>query len=44
MEDEMLALEQNRTWDLVFLLPGKSTIGCSWIFTVKCLPMGLLKG
>lgn len=28
MKEEMMALEQNHTWDLVKLPPGKKSIGC----------------
>ncbi|RVX21545.1 Retrovirus-related Pol polyprotein from transposon TNT 1-94 [Vitis vinifera] len=35
MVNEMAALHSNGTWDLVSLPPGKSTIGCRWVYTVK---------
>ena len=35
MIEEMDALIDNGTWDLVRLLFGKKTIGCRWVFTVK---------
>jgi len=31
----MSTLLANVTWDLVPLLPRKSTVGCWWVFTVK---------
>ncbi|RVW75530.1 putative mitochondrial protein [Vitis vinifera] len=40
MVDEMVALHFNGTWDLVSLPPGKSTIGCRWVYTVKVGPDG----
>ena len=40
MIDEMIALEFNRTWSLVPHPPGKSTVGCRWVFTVKVSPEG----
>ncbi|RVW35016.1 Retrovirus-related Pol polyprotein from transposon RE1 [Vitis vinifera] len=40
MVDEMAALHSNGTWDLVSLPPGKSTVGCRWIYTVKVGPDG----
>ncbi|KAJ9707614.1 hypothetical protein PVL29_002586 [Vitis rotundifolia] len=40
MVDEMAALHSNGTWDLVSLPPGKSTIGCRWVYTVKVGPDG----
>ena len=36
----MAALHSNDTWDLVSLLPGKSTVGCRWVYTVKVGPNG----
>ncbi|KAG9458911.1 hypothetical protein H6P81_003419 [Aristolochia fimbriata] len=33
--EELHALTKTRTWDLVSLPPGKSVIGCKWIFKVK---------
>jgi len=35
MVDEMSALEQNNTWDLMSLLRGKKIVGCKWVFTIK---------
>lgn len=32
MEEEMMVLEQNQTWDLVNLPLGKQAIGCKWVF------------
>ena len=40
MIEEMDALNDNGTWDLVQLLAGKKTIGCLWIFVVKVNPDG----
>ncbi|KAJ9671198.1 hypothetical protein PVL29_027266 [Vitis rotundifolia] len=40
MVDEMAALHSNGTWDLVSLPPGKSTVGCCWVYTVKVGPNG----
>jgi len=38
MIDEMQALENNGTWELVPLLLGKKTIGCRWVYTIKVGP------
>lgn len=32
MDAELEALERNHTWEVVDLLPGKSTVGCTWKF------------
>jgi hypothetical protein len=31
----MQALHQNKTWELVPLPPGKHTVGCKWVYTIK---------
>ena len=40
MIEEMDALTNNGTWDLVRLLAGKKVIGCHWMFAVKVNPDG----
>ena len=40
MEEEMMALEANHTWDIVSLPSDKQSIGCKWVFTVKVNPDG----
>ncbi|KAG5112907.1 hypothetical protein JHK82_036176 [Glycine max] len=40
MIDEMQALESNQTWALVPPPPGKSLVGCNWVFTIKVRPDG----
>ncbi|KAL2229041.1 UNVERIFIED_CONTAM: Retrovirus-related Pol polyprotein from transposon RE1 [Sesamum indicum] len=35
MKQELLALEKNRTWEVVPLPPGKSPIGCKWVYKTK---------
>ena len=35
MVEEIDALYSNDTWDLVALRPGKSPVGCRWVYTVK---------
>ena len=35
MVEEMEAFYSNGTWDLLTLPPGKSHVGCRWIYTVK---------
>ena len=41
MIEEMNALNDNGTWDLVQLFAGKKAIGCCWVFVVKVNPDGL---
>ena len=40
MIDEMQALEQSDTWELVPLPPDKKTEGCRWVYAVKVGPNG----
>ena len=40
MIEEMNALTDNGTWDLVLLPVGKKAIGCRWVFTMKVNPDG----
>ena len=40
MKEEMDALTNNGTWDLVRLPVGKKAIGCRWVSTVKVDPNG----
>ena len=40
MAKEMDALYSNGTWKLVTLPPGKSPVGCRWVYTVKVGPDG----
>ena len=40
MEIELNALEQNHTWDLTYLPPGKSPIGSKWVYKTKLHPDG----
>ena len=35
MKEELDALSKNHTWDLVNLPPGKSVVGCKWIYKIK---------
>ena len=35
MKEELDALHKTRTWDLVDLPSGKSTIGCKWVYKIK---------
>lgn len=35
MEEDMLALQQNDTWNLVTLSSAKSIVGYRWVYTMK---------
>lgn len=43
MEAEYNALCVNNTWDLVSLQPGRSPIGCKWVYRIKQKPDGSVK-
>ena len=40
LAEEMDALYSNDTWELVALPPGKSHVGCCWVYIVKVEPNG----
>ena len=40
MIEEMDALIDNGTWDLVCILARKKAIGCQWVFMMKVNPDG----
>ena len=42
MIEEMTALDDNGTWDLVSCPAGKKVIGCKWMFAVKMNPDGIV--
>ncbi|WVY91439.1 hypothetical protein V8G54_036953 [Vigna mungo] len=35
MQDELHALTNNNTWIITYLPPGKTAIGCRWIYKIK---------
>ncbi|GKD38446.1 putative ribonuclease H-like domain-containing protein, partial [Tanacetum coccineum] len=43
MEEEMEALTSNNTWEKCVLPPGKKTVGCRWVFTIKYKPDGTIE-
>ncbi len=38
--EEIIALHNNGTWELVPLQQDKSTVGCLWVYIVKIGPKG----
>ena len=43
MTAEIIALEANQTWSLTSLPPGKTPIGCKWVYKVKIRSDGTLE-
>nr|GEW13601.1 putative reverse transcriptase, RNA-dependent DNA polymerase [Tanacetum cinerariifolium] len=43
MEEEIKALIKNNTWEKCVLPPGKKTVGCRWVFTIKYKPDGTIE-
>uniref|UniRef100_A0A2N9G3P5 Integrase catalytic domain-containing protein n=1 Tax=Fagus sylvatica TaxID=28930 RepID=A0A2N9G3P5_FAGSY len=35
MDDELDALHKTHTWDMTTLPPGKSAVGCKWVYKIK---------
>ena len=42
MLDELSALQNSETWELVPLPSGKSIVGCRWVFAIKVGPDGTI--
>ncbi|KAE8712228.1 hypothetical protein F3Y22_tig00110260pilonHSYRG00155 [Hibiscus syriacus] len=40
VQDEINALQKNETWSLVKLPPGRTALGCKWLFKLKHNPDG----
>ena len=40
MEEEISALENNKTWEKCELPREKKTVGCRWVYTIKYLADG----
>lgn len=43
MEEEIVALKSNQTWDLVPKLEDAKPIFCKWVYKIKKRPNGLVK-
>ncbi|GJR63477.1 putative RNA-directed DNA polymerase [Tanacetum coccineum] len=43
MEEEIKALIKNNRWEKRVLPPGKKTVGCRWVFTIKYKPDGTIE-
>ncbi|KAL5788098.1 hypothetical protein ACOSP7_005047 [Xanthoceras sorbifolium] len=35
MNEELDTLQKNYTWDMVDLPPGRSVVGCRWVYKIK---------
>ena len=40
MKEELQALQDNHTWDIVSCPRGTKPIGCKWVYNVKLKPDG----
>ena len=38
MDKEINALEKNSTWEIIDVHNNKKTLGCKWLFNIKCKP------
>ena len=43
MTDELQALDKTHTWDIVDLPPGKTAIGCKWVYKIKTCSDGSIE-
>lgn len=43
MNLELHALEENNTWDITILPPGKKSIGCKWLYKTKFRVDGIIE-
>lgn len=43
MNEELDALEINETWQITSLPPGKTAIGCKWLYKIKYSPDGSIE-
>jgi len=43
MKKEIKALQDNQTWYLTDLLVGKTSIGCKWVYKIKCNANGTIE-
>ena len=43
MDEELKALYNIDTWDLVPLPPSKSVVGCHWLYKIKTYSNGSIK-
>ena len=43
LKEELIAINKNKTWELVDLPEGKNSIGLKWVFKTKYLASGSIK-
>jgi len=44
MDDEINALVQTGTWEFDYLLIGKQTVGCKWLYKLNTRLMAQFRG
>jgi len=44
MDDEINALVQTGTWEFAYLLIGKQTVGCKWLYKLNTRLMAQFRG
>jgi hypothetical protein len=43
IKDEMRSMSTNRVWDLKEIPKGAKTVGCTWVYKIKCDSKGNIK-
>jgi hypothetical protein len=43
MDEKLSALQKTNTWDLIPLPPGKSVVGCRWVYKFRTNSNGSIK-
>ncbi|CAA7396194.1 unnamed protein product [Spirodela intermedia] len=43
MDEEMMALQKNQTWEVMLLLKEKKTVGCRWVYMIKYKSNGTIE-
>jgi hypothetical protein len=43
MQDEMKSMNTNNVWDLEEIPNGAKTVGCKWVYKIKCDSKGIVE-